>query len=283
MITKSIQYNQYFKFLIFTFFLFSNFISHSQQVEKKSLSIGEVITFESKILGEERILNIYIPKSYNENNSISYPVIYLLDGSMHEDFLHIVGITQFLSYPWINKVPESIIVGISNKDRKHDFTFPTTIQKDKETFPTTGGSEKFIEFLAQEVKSMIAKNYRINDDATLIGQSLGGLLATEILTKKPALFNRYLIVSPSIWWDGQSLLKKKFTLDANVKIHIAVGREGHVMQRDARNLAKLLKKSDGVNLQNITFEYFKKNNHADILHTAVLYGLEYVYSHDKND
>lgn len=257
------------------------FSAGAQHIEKVELIVGFEMKFQSLTMNEQRILNIYLPAGYNENDSINYPVIYLLDGSIDEDFIHIMGIVQFQSYPWINTIPESIVVGISNVDRKRDFTFPTTIQKDKDDFPTTGGSSKFITFLEQEVKPLIKTNFRINENATLIGQSLGGLLATEILLTKPELFTHYLIVSPSLWWDKESLLLKKSELPKGTTVHVAVGKEGRVMVNDAKHLVKKLRKENKLGSDRISFEYFKKNSHADILHMAAYSGLKMLYSHNK--
>ncbi|NUO00506.1 MAG: alpha/beta hydrolase, partial [Saprospiraceae bacterium] len=170
-------------------------------------SIGETLEFHSTILNEKRVVNIYLPNGYHPDSLKKYPVIYLLDGSVDEDFIHISGLVQFGSFSWINMIPETIVVGIANVDRKRDFTYPTNNQKDKADFPTTGGSEKFIAFVEQELQPLIEKTYKTGSSKTIIGQSLGGLLATEILFKNPNLFDRYIIVSPSLWWDDQSLLK----------------------------------------------------------------------------
>ena len=271
------------KHLLFLCFFLYLACASAQHIERNELIVGFEMKFQSATLNEERILNIYLPEGYSENDTVNYPVIYLLDGSINEDFIHIMGIVQFQSYSWINTIPPSIVVGISNVDRKRDFTFPTSIEQDKQDFPTTGGSDKFISFLEQEVKPIIQSNFRTTKDATLIGQSLGGLLASEILSKKPELFSHYLIVSPSLWWNAESLLKETFQINSSTKIHIAVGNEGKVMVRDAKNLTKTLKKSESVLSKNITFEYFKQHDHADILHSATYSGLKILYSEKKND
>ena len=195
-------------FIISAIIVISNPIVAQIEIKEKSpLIIGETIAFSSKILEESRKLNIYLPHGYTKESTKKYPIIYLLDGSIDEDFIHISGLVQFGSFSWINIIPESIVVGISNIDRKRDFTFPTTNKKDKKDFPTAGGSEKFINFIEKELQPFIEKNYKTDATKTLIGQSLGGLVATEILFKKPALFDNYIITSPSLWWDDESLLK----------------------------------------------------------------------------
>jgi predicted alpha/beta superfamily hydrolase len=183
-----------------------------EAAERKPILLGIADEIHSYELDENRTLNIYLPPGYNGTSDTTYPVIYLLDGSENEDYIHIVGLVQFLHM--IDTLPGCIIVGIANVNRKRDFTFPTTVIKDKEAYPTTGGSEKFIAFVEKELQPYIDKKYKVSASKTLVGQSLGGLLATEILLRKPALFDRYLIVSPSLWWDNESLLTKALNSSA---------------------------------------------------------------------
>ena len=242
---------------------------------QKDFVLGKVETIQSKVLNEERILNIYLPVEYDATKE--YPVIYLLDGSANEDFIHIAGILQYGNYEWVNMVSKSILVGISNVDRKRDFTFPTTIEKDKKDYPTTGESEKFISFLEKELQPFIKTKYKATNSKTIIGQSLGGLLATEILYKKPTLFTNYIIISPSIWWDNESLFKvipqfSKPDFNQKTKVFVGVGKEGKVMENDAKRLYDILSKHK----KNIEshFHFFGDSNHGDILHLAVYKAFE---------
>ncbi|MEO7769049.1 MAG: alpha/beta hydrolase-fold protein [Ferruginibacter sp.] len=242
--------------------------------------LGEIHELQSKVLGEKRILNIYLPKSYNPKDSIKYPVIYLLDGSADEDFIHIVGLVQYYSFEWINQLPKSIVVGIATIDRRRDFTFPTTIEADRKRYPTTGHSNLFIAFLATELQPFIDKNFKTTQSKTLIGQSLGGLLATEILFKTPTLFNKYIIVSPSLWWNNGSLLDKRSellnaTFKQQTDIYIGVGKEGptptaipRVMEEDANLLADKISKTKSKTV-NVLFDYLPQEDHATIMHQAV--------------
>lgn len=250
--------------VVIIIFTFNNL--HSQKVTTSDIKLGETLTFESTILGEQRKLNIYTPPSYGKADK-KYPVIYVLDGSLDEDFIHIVGLAQFSSFSWINTIEESIVVGISNIDRKKDFTFPTTNKKDKEEFPTTGHSKNFISFLKKEVIPMIDKTYQTNDNKTLIGQSLGGLLASEILYNHTALFNKYIIVSPSLWWDDESLLasEKSFTTPYP-QVYIAVGKEGPTMETTATKL--YYKTWLLLDRKNVYYDFLEEANHGDALHLA---------------
>lgn len=246
----------------------------------KPFTIGVIEELKSVVLGEMRILNIYLPEGYQENDTTGYPVVYLLDGSADEDFIHISGLYQFNSFPWVNRVPRSIIVGIATVDRRRDFTYPTTIEKDRAKYKTDGHSAKFISFMEKELQPFIEKKFKVTSSKTIIGQSLGGLLATEILFTRPGLFTQYIIVSPSLWWDNGSLLKRdpeilKESYSDRIKIYIGVGKEGlvpgdfpRVMEVDANLLADKINATKSRNVT-VHFDYLPEEDHATILHQAV--------------
>lgn len=249
------------KKVVLCFFVFITNFCFAQQ----DLSLGKIYQLPSKILKENRVLNIYTPEGYHPDSAKTYPVIYLLDGSANEDFIHITGIVQFLTM--IEAMPKSIVVGIANVDRRRDFTFPTSIIKDKQDFPTTGSSAKFINFLADELQPFVQKIFKTNSEKTIIGQSFGALLATEVLMKRANLFNNYIIVSPSLWWDNESLLKNPINQPpVKANVFISVGEEGKIMKDDAKKLAEILSKS--ANLK-VGFEFFEKEDHLTILHNSV--------------
>ena len=251
------------------FFVIPIGFSQGKPKEKVPFVLGNIEEIQSTILSEKRILNIYLPEGYSEKDTIHYPVIYLLDGSADEDFIHIAGLVQFSNFSWVNLLPKSILVGIANVDRRRDFTFPTSIAQDKKDFPTTGSSEKFIQFIEKELQPFVEKNYKTTASKTIIGQSLGGLLATEILFKKPNLFSKYMIISPSLWWNNESLLEmQKPTFTQPTAIYVGVGNEGKVMIDDAKKLAALFQNAENTK-SHTDFQFFEKENHGSILHLAV--------------
>ena len=248
--------------------------------QAKTIDVGHVHTLQSVTLHENRIVNVYLPDVYKSDTG-KYPVIYLLDGSVNEDFIHIVGLVQFLTM--IEAMPPTIVVGIANVDRKRDFTFPTAVTKDKQYFPTTGQSAAFIQFLQAELVPYIKSQYRTNGNTTLIGQSLGGLLATEILLKNEQLFSNYVIVSPSLWWNNESLmtLAKEHAMQYPQKVYIAVGGKEHkLMRKDAKKLKVILeqKMSKGTALK---FEKMASESHLTILHNAAYNALVWLHTDNK--
>lgn len=234
------------------------------------LVIGEVRTFRSEVLNESRTLNVYLPYGYDKTKA--YPVIYLLDGSANEDLLHIVGLVQFFHMQF--NMPDYIVVGIANVDRKRDFTFHTDLPDLKKELPTAGHSDRFIQFIETELQPYVSASYKTDGTKFIIGQSLGGLLATEILLKKPALFTHYLIVSPSLWWDNESLLKQAGILlsrqgDTKAYVYVSAGeQEEQIMQRDAKEIASLLKQDKKKRFK-VDYLPLAHENHATILHQSV--------------
>jgi predicted alpha/beta superfamily hydrolase len=280
------------KKIIILILIFTVTIGNAQVKKQKETSkpfvLGTIEEINSKILSEKRIVNIYLPEGYNQNDTIKYPVTYLLDGSADEDFIHVVGLFQFNNFSWINRVPKSIVVGVANIDRKRDFTYQTTIEEDKKRYLTCGKSANFISFIETELQPFIEKKYKTNNSKTIIGQSLGGLLATEILLKKPNLFNKYIIISPSLWWNNGSLLNEESEIyqenfKDKIDIYIGVGKEGlapseipHVMEVDANLLSEKLKSTKSKNVK-VSFDYLPQEDHATITHTAIFNAMRILY------
>lgn len=236
---------------------------------------GTVVRIASQSLGEERVLNILLPPGYAEDTA-HLPVLYLLDGSAHEDYPHLAGLTQFLTM--YELMPRSIVVGIANVDRYRDFTAPSAVADDKKRLPTSGGSAAFLDFLEKEVQPYIRSHYRTNGQEGIVGQSLGGLLAMEALLTRRSLFDEYFIISPSVWWNGGALLASaKETLRAqplaNTRVYVAVGKEGRVMQHGARKLARLARQNRDSSSW-VRFRYFPHESHATALHRSLYDALE---------
>jgi len=246
---------------------------------KKDLVLGEVVSLHSNILDEDRTLNIYLPAGFGIDPFKKYPVIYLLDGSEDEDFIHIVGLAQFANFPWTKMLEPTIIVGIANVDRKRDFTYPSQNEKDNTELPTSGGSSEFIDFIDKELQPYINSHYPTNNNKTIIGQSLGGLLATEILYKRPKLFTNYIIVSPSLWWDDGTLISEMnlSPLEQKKTVYLAVGKEGEEMESLSKQLYTKLS-TLGEDEKNIYFDYIEDMNHGNILHLAVYRAFERFFS-----
>ncbi len=236
------------------------------------IAIGKIENFRSKILNENRKLWIYYPDTYAQYHDTSkrYPVIYLLDGDAN--FGTVVGIVHNLSQVNGNSVcPEMIIVGILNTDRTRDFT-PTRTQIDPPYFDSlsarrTGGGEKFISFLEKELIPYIDSSYPTQPYKMIIGHSLGGLLAMEILVDHPKLFNAYICIDPSMWYDKGRYLK-------TVKKKLSETKYSHT--RLYLGIANTM--PDGM-----SFEKMKKDTSRDTRHMRDIFELDNHLKSVKNN
>ena len=252
------------------------FAQSKSALNSEYLNVAIVERLDSEALGEERVLNMYLPYGYHPDSSATYPVIYLLDGSAHEDYLHIVGLVQFMNMYQL--LPPSIVVGISNVDRYRDFTHLSTDPEDLKALPTSGGSTAFMDFLEEEAQPFVSTYYKTNGHRTIIGQSMGGLLAAEVLLTRPHLFNDYLIISPSLWWDLQSLVDRAPELleampEQEKRIFVALGTEHPVMHQVAEKLVKAIRDANQEKME-VYHEVLPREDHATILHRGVYRGFE---------
>lgn len=198
------------KQLSFTLFLsFLYCALHAQP--GNPIVIGHIDSIHSKILGEQRKIWVYVPNS--DDSAVyakqRYPVVYLLDGDAH--FFSVAGMIRQLSSVNGNTIcPQMIVVGIPNTDRTRDLT-PTHLDAappfmDSAASKTSGGGEKFISFIEKELILHIDSLYPTEPYRMLIGHSFGGLTVTNTLIHRPRLFNAYVAIDPSMWWDHQKLL-----------------------------------------------------------------------------
>lgn len=197
--------------IIFLAFCLLTTLTFSQgKVEKENIVIGKIDSVQSNILGENRKIWVYVPDGA-ANNTERFPVVYVLDGD--GNFSSVVGVTQQLSTINGNTMcPKMIIVGIPNTDRTRDLT-PTLIDADPpfmdSTFSkTSGGGENFIAFMEKELMPHIDAKYPTAPYKMLIGHSFGGLAVMQTFTHHTQLFNAYICIDPSMWWDKEKLLNQ---------------------------------------------------------------------------
>lgn len=169
--------------------------------------IGHVDSIYSNILDESRKVWIHIPQSTKESSTYKtkYPVVYLLDGPSH--FSSVTGMIEQLSGNSI--VPEMIIVGIENTNRSLDMT-PTKVDIDfisGDSIPyESGGGDKFLDFIEKELIPYVEKTQPASDYRTLVGHSMGGLAVINALASRKEVFNNYIAIDPSLWWDNRAFL-----------------------------------------------------------------------------
>jgi predicted alpha/beta superfamily hydrolase len=120
---------------------------------------------------------------------------------MKEDFPHVARAVDALIRS--GEIPPMLLVGIENTERRRDLTGPTEVESDRTIAPAVGGSEAFRGFISRELMPLIQTFYRVTDEASIIGESLAGLFVVETLFVQPGLFDSYIALDPSLWWNAQ--------------------------------------------------------------------------------
>ncbi len=189
-------------YLLITIFAFScknNAITYNDPIpEHDSLIIA------SKYVNEDRVINIWTPPTYKQSID-SFPVLYMPDGGIKEDFPHIANTLAKLIEE--NKIPPYILVGIENTERRRDLSGPTKIEYDLKIVPNPGGSNNFRSFIKKELFTEIDKNYRTKDKRAIIGESAAGIFVIETFLLDNDMFDFYIAMDPALWYNEQYLVK----------------------------------------------------------------------------
>lgn len=165
----------------------------------------QTFTLDSAKLKETRHITVYLPPGYVATADARFPVLYMPDGGLQEDFPHLA--TTVDTAIRAGELRPLIIVGIENTVRRRDMTGPTTVATDLEVAPVTGGSATFRAFIHEELMPEVERRYRVTQERAVIGESLAGYFIVETFFLQPDLFDTYLALSPSLWWNAESLVK----------------------------------------------------------------------------
>ncbi len=267
-------------FLIIMLFIYLN--TYAQK--KEAIVTGEKIEIYSKVLDENRKILISLPEGYDKSEE-KYPVLYLLDGEFF--FLQATSAVKYLSelgYIRNQPIPQLIVVGIVNVDRNRDYTPTYAPQQDNLEFPTSGGADKFLEFMISELLPYIESNYRTVPYRIIGGWSLGGLFSVYTYLEHPEYFSANLAISPSLWWDNDLYVgitknyieQKKISRE---KIAVTIGSlEGGDIGRSVRQgFITFMKNEFG------TDDFFKtveipNESHSYVYYKAIYEGLQLLYS-----
>jgi uncharacterized protein len=244
-------------------------------------------TLRSTVLDEERSFEIHVPSGRGP-----FDTVYVLDGQVH-----FAGVVDALAR--VGR-PDTIVVGLGNiwlRDR--DYT-PTKVAPSAFVTPAaataSGGGRRFVEHVERELIPYVAAHYPANASRTLIGHSLGGLIAAEILLRHPRLFHRFVVIDPSLWWDDGALVQQSRDLlrspakGTRVFVAIAAARNRNradvdAVRKDTTDNTALIRptvlwldaltEATGRGMQ-VEWKYYNDQDHMSVVPTAIPDGLRFV-------
>jgi hypothetical protein len=205
-----IKFNPELTLIIMSCVLLLSNLTQGQNV--KEITIGKIDSIYSGVLKEPRTILVHLPMTPPDdfNPHQKYPVVYVLDGEVL--FHSVVAITEQLGGGSGNyNFPKVIVVGITNTDRTRDLT--PTHSEDATIMPAfmltnSGGGQNFLSFLEKELIPYIESQYPAAPYRVLIGHSAGGLMAINALIHHNYLFNAFVAIDPSMWWDKLTFLNQ---------------------------------------------------------------------------
>lgn len=250
----------------------------TQPADGAPIQGGVTHTIQSHVLGDAREINVWLPPGYREDGR-RFTTLYVIDGGLDQDFVHIAGLGQLGALSW--QYEQLIIVGVKTNTRAHELTPPVHDPRYVSAFPNAGGAPDFRRYLEQEVIPFVEARYPTGPRRAVIGESLAGLFIVDTLLQQPSLFNDYIAISPSLWWDDRALARAAPDLlarnaVAERRLYLAIANEGGTMQDGVDRLRRALEAAPG----RVTLHYSDRSaseSHSTIYHGAALDALRSLY------
>lgn len=245
--------------------------------EGAPITLGASYTIRSDVLGDERQINVRAPQGGEDGRR--YTTLYVIDGALDQDFTHIAGLGQLGELSW--QYEPLIIVGVQTRTRIHELTPPAIDERYRGAFPNAGAAADFRRFLEQEVIPFVETRYPTGARRAVMGESLAGLFVVDTMLRRPALFNDYIAISPSLWWDdrawargAEDALARQSASDR--RLYLAIANEGGTMQDGVDLLRRAIDAAPG----RISLHYADRSatdSHSTIYHGAALDALRRLY------
>jgi predicted alpha/beta superfamily hydrolase len=238
-------------------------------------NMGRLDSLNSDILNQKRYIQVFTPPDYKPGSADKYDVLYVLDGGNWNTGM-ITRIQSFVQGE--GNMPPTIIVSVMGIDRNPELT-PTHLES---WGAPTGGADKFLAFIKNELIPHVNRNYPSNGDNTLWGHSLGGMFAVYAMLNEPTAFKSFIAVDPSLWWDDcyvpkMAASKLPALAGSNVTLFIS-GREGpdfHGMRIDTMDI--VLKKMAPPSLKWKVVAY-PDETHSSVRLKTTYDGLKFTYA-----
>jgi uncharacterized protein len=277
--------------------IFSN-SSFGQKLEPKVRVTEPDHVITSELMGRDYQLYISFPKGYSTKDTISYPVLYALDGSL---FFHSVRAATDALYVIGNEIEDVIIVAIGSGvdfiswfvDRTYDYTTSLDANNDRQSekqfnLPEgtvkSGGADEFLKSLKTEIIPFVDKHYKTNNDRGILGNSYGGLFAAYCFINSDGYFTRFGINSPSFWWDNEKLLNQAALQFTNNKtwditpsiVFISVGEKEGLMVPLMERFKSYLESADYENID-LIWQIFAGETHLSVVPASISRAITTLY------
>ena len=254
-----------------------------------AITIGTRRVVKSAVLKEDRTVYIQLPESYAKSSGYHrYPVLYVRDGGKF--FQSFAGAVQHLSSDATPHVPDMIVVAIPETDRVRDSSSTRSLQgftgKRDEGFASSGGGDNFLRFLDAGAGAVHRQGVQHLLISHLLRLFVHRAERIDAFLDKEPLFDAFLMIDPSWWWDDYVMEKRAAAELASRKferaqLFIAASGEPYpekyfIKARDVEALAEILRKTNPAGLE-WKFERYEDESHYSMALRSLHDGLSYFF------
>ena len=266
-----------------------------QEANQSNVRIRNSVINELKSTYTKDTYDVYIsyPPNYKEAKK-KYPVLVALDAEVN------FGAVSYMVQRLIKDklIPELFVVGIAYQGETDEDTYyslrcrdytPTVDKAFEATYKNyrsgSGGAENFVKFLSLELFPYLTNNFPIQkEDNAIYGHSFGGLFGAHVLINHTDLFDNYLLLSPSLWWDHRKTLKdvklSSPLTSSGLKLYVGTGALEDNMVDDHLEMVNILKRFNTENIM-IKSEILDHETHRTIFGRGFTNGLRFLYSKER--
>ncbi|MCK0123004.1 alpha/beta hydrolase-fold protein [Gelidibacter sp. F2691] len=248
------------KALLFIFILLCTFSIQAQTIYEQ---------FQSRKLNSTRDLKISLPKNYDPESDLKYPVILVFDG----DYLFEPVVGQIAFQTYFDKMPEAIVVGlVQGKQRVYD-----SFHDEVSGLPIEFGA-KFYEFITLELMPYIDRNFNTSKFKVAVGHDLMANFMNSFLLKEEPLFKAYINLSPDFKGKMVENINSRLKwLDEDVFYYLATSEKDIApLRRDISDADQQLKQLDNKALK-YYFDDFKDDSHYTLVTGALSQALDKIF------
>ena len=190
------------------------------------------------------------------------------------------------------ELPKAIVVGVAHDEP----SYKNVIQHRAMHFTTTaadappltgvrgdqlGGAEQFRQWLEADLIPLLRSQYRISE-ITFVGHSFSALFGVHVLFESSAMFDHYLLASPSVWWDDQVMFDKereRYATGGSLHAHVFMSKGD--LETDELSFQKEFhdqlasRRYDGLRLH---WQLFPNENHLSVVPVSLSHGLRVLHS-----
>lgn len=242
------------------------------------------ITINSKILETDRKIKIHLPKSYENSQDKTYPLILVLDSEI--TFYFTVGNTEIMydQDPDFEQIPETIVVGIYQNYYLDNTAFNQVRGKDSKWNPKTGGFSKssklFNDFITEELLPYLKSNYRIGQFNAILGHSLTASFISSMLIENDNSFDAYILLSPNLNDFDETLFNNIEKMNQSKFIYLCtssndlIGHKTQISKLHNQYFSKFSYKN-----MYYQFDDFNEADHMSLLNRSIPYALQHIFTY----